>query len=265
MAGESILVVEDNGIIALQIAELLEKNGYRIAGTTAFGEEAVAMATKDPPDLICMDIGLMGKIDGIETAREIHEHADIPIIYLTAYSDTNRLARAKETSPYHYLVKPFNERELVFTVDLALHRHAVDRQLRETMQRYQAIVDNAAEGILLVSGDTKTILEANPASARVFGYTGNELTGMNPGDFISWDGIPGGAGAGTSLPRMAGPGKCSSGTGTGPSGMPTLRPASSPAREHRRLPAWWSTILPNGNVPRRQSARRTKNLTFSRG
>ena len=154
------------------------------------------MATKNPPDLICMDIGLMGKIDGIETARMIHEHADIPIIYLTAYSDTNRLARAKETSPYHYLVKPFNERELVFTVDLALHRHAVDRQLRETMQRYRAIVDNAAEGILLVAGDTKTILEANPASARVFGYTGSELTGMNPGDFISGDGIPGGAGGG---------------------------------------------------------------------
>ena len=71
MTGESILVVEDNGIIALQTVELLEKNGYRIAGTTAFGKEAVAMATKSPPDLICMDIELMGKIDGIETARKI--------------------------------------------------------------------------------------------------------------------------------------------------------------------------------------------------
>jgi PAS domain S-box-containing protein len=196
MTGESILVVEDNGIIALQTVELLEKNGYRIAGTTAFGEDAVAMAKKNPPDLICMDIELMGKIDGIETARLIHEDSDIPIIYMTAYSDNNRLARAKETSPYNYLVKPINDRELLFTVDLSLHRHAIDRELRETMRRYQAIVDNAAEGILLVAGDTKAILEANPASARLLGYTVSELTGMDPLDLISGDGIPGGAGDG---------------------------------------------------------------------
>ena len=70
-----------------------------------------------------MDIELMGKIDGIEAARKIHEHADIPLIYLTAYSDNNRLARAKETAPYNYLVKPFDERELIFSVGMALHRH----------------------------------------------------------------------------------------------------------------------------------------------
>jgi len=193
VTGESILVVEDNGIIALQIGELLEKNGYRISGTTGYGEEAVLMAEKNPPDLICMDIELMGKIDGIETVRKIHEHADIPIIYLTAYSDSNRLARAKETAPYNYLVKPFNERELIFSVGMALHRHEVDRQIRETMQRYRAIVDNAAEGILLISCDTKTILEANPASIQLLGYTGDELTGMNFSHLIPSDGEQDGA------------------------------------------------------------------------
>ncbi|MFZ1127882.1 response regulator [Methanoregula sp.] len=185
MTGESILVVEDNGIIALQIGELLEKNGYRVSGTTAYGEEAVELAKKNLPDLICMDIELMGKIDGIETARRIHEHADIPLIFLTAYSDSRRLARATETAPYNYIVKPFDERELLVAVEMALHRHAVDQQLRETMQRYRAIVDNAAEGILLVSCDTKAILEANPASIRLLGYTGEELTGMNVVDIIA--------------------------------------------------------------------------------
>ena len=185
MTGESILVVEDNGIIALQIGELLEKNGYRVSGTTAYGEEAVELAKKNFPDLICMDIELMGKIDGIETARRIHEHADIPLIFLTAYSDSRRLARATETAPYNYIVKPFDERELLVAVEMALHRHAVDQQLRETMQRYRAIVDNAAEGILLVSCDTKAILEANPASIRLLGYTGEELTGMNVVDIIA--------------------------------------------------------------------------------
>ena len=104
MTGESILVVEDEGFIALQIKELLEKNGYRVPDTTAFGEDALAIVEKNPPDLVCMDIELMGKIDGIEAALKIHELADIPIIYLTAYSDSQRLARAKDTVPYrlHY-------------------------------------------------------------------------------------------------------------------------------------------------------------------
>jgi CheY-like chemotaxis protein len=109
MTGESILIVEDEGIIALQLTELLENHGYRIAGSVASGEDAVSVAKKDPPDLICMDIELMGKIDGIEAARQIHQHADIPVIYLTAYSDSQRVARAKETAPYSYIVKPFNE------------------------------------------------------------------------------------------------------------------------------------------------------------
>ena len=184
MTGESILVVEDNGVIALQIGELLEKNGYRISGTTAYGEEAVTMAQKQKPDLICMDIELMGQIDGIETTQKIHGHADVPIIYLTAYSDGKSFARAKETAPYSYLVKPFTERELLASVELTLHRHAIDQQLRETMERYRAIVDNAADGILLISCETSTILEANPASFQLLGYSENELPAKNIGDII---------------------------------------------------------------------------------
>jgi PAS domain S-box-containing protein len=150
-----------------------------------YGEEAVVLAEKKPPDLICMDIELMGKIDGIETARKIHEHADIPIIYLTAYSDSTRFARAKETVPYNYIVKPFSERELLASVELALSRHAADRHIRETLKRYRAIVDNAAEGILLVSCGTKAICEANPASIRMLGYPEKELIGMMISDIIT--------------------------------------------------------------------------------
>ena len=100
MTGESILIVEDEGVIALELKELLEKNGYRISGTTAYGEDAVMMAKENPPDLVCMDIGLMGKMDGIEAAGKIHESTTIPIIYLTSYSDDKRLERARETAPY---------------------------------------------------------------------------------------------------------------------------------------------------------------------
>jgi PAS domain S-box-containing protein len=184
MSGESILIVEDEGVIALKLKELLEKNGYTVTGTTAYGEDAVTMAEENPPDLVCMDIGLMGKIDGIEAARQIHVHANIPLIYLTSYSDNDRLARSRETAPYSYIIKPFNERELVASVIMALYRHKIDQENIETMLRYRAIMDNAAEGILLVSSDTGMILEANPASVRLLGYTPGELSGMAISDLV---------------------------------------------------------------------------------
>ena len=133
MSGESILIVEDEGFIALQIKELLERGGYRISGTTAYGEDAIILSAKTPPDLVCMDIELMGKVDGIEAARKIREHADIPIIFLTAHAGNQRIARAKEAAPYSYIVKPFNERELLVSVEIALYRHTVDRRLREIL------------------------------------------------------------------------------------------------------------------------------------
>jgi PAS domain S-box-containing protein len=188
MTGESILIVEDEGIIALKLKELLEANGYRVSGTTAYGEEAVTMAEKDPPDLIFMDIGLMGKIDGIEAAARIQKNITIPVIYLTSYADDRHLERAKETAPYSYIVKPFNERELLASVTMALYRHKIDQEILETMHLYRAIMDTAAEGILLISCETGMILEANPASARLLGYTAGELTAMTVSDLIR---IPG--------------------------------------------------------------------------
>ena len=121
MSGESILVVEDDAIVALHLSELLERRKYRVSGTAAYGEDALEMAKKDPPDLVFMDIGLMGKIDGIETARRILEHADIPIIYLSGHVDSQRLARVKETAPYWYLVKPYNEEELLAAIEISLY------------------------------------------------------------------------------------------------------------------------------------------------
>jgi len=155
MSGESILIVEDNGIIALEIGELLEKHGYRLSGTTAYGEEAVLKAEENPPDLIFMDIELQGNIDGIETARKIHERADIPVIYLSAYADSKHVSRAKETEPYNYIVKPFSERDLLLSVDLALHRHRIDKQLKEAISE-----KNRAEKALLQANNQLNLLSS---------------------------------------------------------------------------------------------------------
>lgn len=158
MSGESILVVEDNGIIALEIGEMLEKHGYRLSGTTAYGEDAVQTAEKNPPDLICMDIELQGEIDGIETARMIHEHADIPVIYLSSYADKKHVSRAKETTPYNYIIKPFNEEDLLLSVDLALHRDAIDQQIKETIierERAEKALLQANKQLNLLSSITR--------------------------------------------------------------------------------------------------------------
>ncbi len=110
MAKISILVVEDNMIIATDIKERLEGFGYKIAATASSGEQAISKASLLKPDLIIMDIGLKGKMNGIEAANKIHESLSIPIIYLTGNSELLRQANSKE--PFGFINKPFEEKEL---------------------------------------------------------------------------------------------------------------------------------------------------------
>ena len=118
-----ILIVEDEGLIALHISEMLAHAGYEVLEPLPSGEEAIEYLTGTPhPGLILMDIGLAGKINGIETARRIRELADIPVIFLTAYSDQSRIREAAEVSPYGRLMKPFTERDLIAAVEAALLR-----------------------------------------------------------------------------------------------------------------------------------------------
>ncbi len=125
MSGESILIVEDEGLIALHLFELLESAGYRITGTAYSGEVALRDIGKSPlPDLILMDIALAGAIDGVETARLIRQQYDIPVVYLTAYSNQSRIDEATVVSPYGYLKKPVMKDDLLETIRRALDRRA---------------------------------------------------------------------------------------------------------------------------------------------
>lgn len=125
-----IAIVEDDRIIAEDLKRTLLTLGYHVTGCFATGEEALKHAHEKQPDLFLMDIMLRGPLDGIETAEKIHEHAEIPIVYLTAYTDQEILQRAKLTNPYGYLVKPFKTRELQSNIEMALHKNQLDRQLR---------------------------------------------------------------------------------------------------------------------------------------
>ncbi|OOZ74691.1 hypothetical protein BOW50_12385 [Solemya velum gill symbiont] len=126
----SILVVEDDSYLSQHIGIYLEEKGYQVAGMVSSGEEAIRQVEVLEPDLILMNIVLAGDMDGIEAAGMIQEQHDIPILYLTAYNDTKFLTRARITSPYAYILKPFNEREFGLTIDFALHKHELEKALR---------------------------------------------------------------------------------------------------------------------------------------
>jgi two-component system, sensor histidine kinase and response regulator len=130
MTDESVLIVEDEAIVALSIEKRLKSLHFSVTGTVATGEDAIAAVEQQSPDLVLMDIHLQGAMDGIEAARVIYERYDIPVIYLTAYADDETIARAVETAPYGYLVKPFGERDLHSSIQMVLSRHRVEQQLK---------------------------------------------------------------------------------------------------------------------------------------
>ena len=121
-----ILIVEDERLVAEDLAELLTQAGYEIAGVAQAGMEAVDIATQAHPDLVLMDVVLEGSMDGIEAANLIQSHRDIPIVYLTAFADRDVLQRAKASQPFGYLVKPFSEKELIAVIEMALNKHELE-------------------------------------------------------------------------------------------------------------------------------------------
>lgn len=116
----NILIVEDESIVALDIQDKVEHLGYNVLAVVSSGEKAIEEVKKVQPDLMLMDIMLKGDLDGIETARRVRAHFDIPIIYLTAHSDRQTLERAKITGPFGYLVKPFVDSELRNAIETGL-------------------------------------------------------------------------------------------------------------------------------------------------
>ena len=121
MTSGTILLVEDEGLIALHLMEVLTSAGYTVTDLISTGEELLAMLEESArPDVIIMDIGLAGEIDGIETARRLRDRHQIRVIFLTAYSDQNRLEEAAEVNPYEFLIKPVMREDLLRAVGKSL-------------------------------------------------------------------------------------------------------------------------------------------------
>ena len=178
--------MEDEAIVADDIALSLENMGYDISSVVSSGEKAVQKAGTERPDLVLMDIMLDGDMDGIEAAYKIQTLFDIPVVYLTAYSDENIIKRAGETASYGYLIKPFNKPELYTSIEIAISKSKMERKVRESEERFREVVEGTGDLITRVDGQGK-ILYVNHMALRVFGVDINECIGMSAFRFIHPD------------------------------------------------------------------------------
>ena len=134
MSTARILVVEDEIVVAMDIQKALTSLGYPHPDVVFTGSEAVKRAVDTQPDLVLMDIRLKGDMDGIEAAEQIRRCLDIPVVYLTAYADEQTLARAKRTQPYGYILKPFREKDLESSIEVALYKHSMESRFKRRVR-----------------------------------------------------------------------------------------------------------------------------------
>jgi DNA-binding response OmpR family regulator len=119
------LIVEDETLIAEELKERLSRLGFSVIAAVDTAEEGIAIATREHPDLVLMDVRLKGRKDGVQAAKEIRAQVDVPIVYLTAHSDRLTVERVKATDYDGFILKPFQKRELQMTVEVAMQRRAI--------------------------------------------------------------------------------------------------------------------------------------------
>jgi two-component system, cell cycle sensor histidine kinase and response regulator CckA len=145
----SILVVEDESIVAMDIQNMLELLGYAVPGVVSTGMEAIRKTAELRPDLVLMDIRLRGDMDGIEAAGQIRTRFQVPIIYLTAYADDEAVQRARLTEPFGYILKPFEEKELHVMIEMALYKSRMERALRASEQRFATTLKSIGDAVIV--------------------------------------------------------------------------------------------------------------------
>lgn len=176
MEEKRILIVEDEIITAADIRESLQDMGYTVLAIVSSGEEAIIKVEENNPDLVLMDIMLSGEMDGIETAKQILLRFNIPVVYLTAYSDKIILERAKITEPFGYILKPFNERELHINIEIAFYKHKMERELRQSEKWLAAILKNLGEAV--IATNKKGIIKfMNPFAEAITGWKQEDALG----------------------------------------------------------------------------------------
>lgn len=173
MARTPILVVEDEYIVGKDIEARLISLGYDIVAVVGSGEEAIEQVLLRRPALVLMDVMLRGEMDGIVTAERIKNLYNIPVVFLTAYADENTLRRAQVSDPFGYLLKPFEERELHITIEMALYKHRMASQLQESRQRLVTTLRSIGDAVIAADIEAR-ITFMNPVAEQLTGWKEGE-------------------------------------------------------------------------------------------
>ena len=178
-----VLIAEDETLVARDTENMLLNFGYEVLGIAGSGEKAVSLAGDLSPDLVLMDIHLKGTMDGVEAARRIRDVYGIPVIFVTAHADEDTLQRAKQAGPIGYFLKPFNEKELRMTVETAVFKWEMDRELRKREAQYRTLVESLREGIVQFDVSDRFTF-ANKAAHEILGVQPGELVGCSLQEFL---------------------------------------------------------------------------------
>jgi len=175
MSNARILIVEDEGIVAEDIKQVLIKLGYQVVGTVAEGNKAVELVKESTPDLVLMDIVLKGEKTGIEVAQEIFT-LNVPVIYLTAYADEATIDKAKMTAPFGFILKPFEEQELKSTIEMALYKHKMELRLREKELWFSTTLMSIGDGVIATDRNNRVIF-MNSVAEKLTGWLQKDAVG----------------------------------------------------------------------------------------
>jgi PAS domain S-box-containing protein len=172
----SVMIVEDEGLIATDIAAQLTSSGYAVSGITASGEEALAHLSQSHPDLVLMDIKLKGQLDGITTAMRVRSEHSLPVIFLTSHADNDTLARAKHAEPLGYLVKPFRKVNLCSAIEMAVYKHRLEMALMEREAWLSSVLQSTADPTIVI--DNQGVVRfLNPSAEKLLGSTFLQVAG----------------------------------------------------------------------------------------
>ncbi len=178
-----ILIVEDERMIAEDIKLTLVQFNYKVIGIISRGEDALKKVEKSSPDIILMDIMLKGKLNGIETSMQINKKFDIPIIFLTAYADDKTINQATSASPYGFILKPFNSKEIHAVIEMTMVKHKSKKILEESRAKFESMFQGNPEPSVYIDNDFK-IVDINPRFTEYFLYTKEEVKDKHIDDLI---------------------------------------------------------------------------------
>jgi DNA-binding LytR/AlgR family response regulator len=159
----NILVVEDESIVRKDIERSLIKLGYQVVAQADNGEKAIELARSTKPDIALMDIQIKGDMTGIETAEIIKGELDIPVIYLTAFADDTTLSKAKLTEPHGYILKPFKEIDLHTTIEMAIHKHSKEREVKVENELLKSLTNYKSDAEYLFIKHNSRLVKVNAA------------------------------------------------------------------------------------------------------